>query len=587
MERRLAAVLAADVVGYSRLMGLDESATLEALKQRRQNILVPLLAEHRGRLVKLMGDGVLVEFSSAVSAVHCALELQKRMQEANANLAQDRQIHLRIGINLGDVMVEGSDLYGEVVNVAARLEALADPGGIVLSQPVVGDVRNKVEAIFEDLGDQELKNIALPVRVYRIAGVCATGLSQDGPKSASKPTVAVLPFANLSGDPEQSYFSDGIAEDLLTELSRFRQLFVIARNSSFQYRGQEIDVRRVARELGVRFVVEGSTRKSGNRLRVAVQLIDAVTGNHIWAERYDRELEDVFTVQDEITQAIVSSLAGRIEEADLRRAMHKTSNDLTAYDLLLRGKHRLVQGSQEDVLAAREIFDRVRDMEPDNALAYVALAETYFYEVLSGWSADAGQAAAKLFECAQTAAKLDNQESRAHLCLAWGYWRVKGNLELALSQIDQAIALNPNDLENYCLKSWMTTCSGRLEEGILCTTQAIRRGPNLPEECLHTRVMAEYLLGRFAEAVATFGRMVEPPASLYGWVAACYAELGRMSEAKGAAEEFRTKLRAMDICPSDDDLEGWHAFWTKSFPAQDPSRLDQLFAGLRKAGLPA
>jgi adenylate cyclase len=591
MERRLAAILAADVVGYSRLMEIDEAGTLDALNVRWRNILTPLLAEHHGRIVKLMGDGVLAEFASAVNAVLCAVDLQKRMDDANAGSAEDRRILLRIGINLGDVLVEGGDLYGDGVNIAARLEAMAEPRGVWLSQTVVNHVRNKIELQFEDLGQQTVKNIAQPVRVYRVAGLGER--SRDTPIAGggsdelqAKPSIAVLPFANLSGEAEQRYFSDGIGEDILTGLSRFRQLFVIARNSSFQYRDKDVDVRQVGRDLGVRFVVEGSVRKAGTRLRVAVQLIEAATGSHIWAERFDCELEDVFAVQDEITQTIVASIAGRVEDADRRRASRKSIGNLTAYDLLLRGKSRLEQGAQQDVLEARSLFQRCLELEPEYAEGYIHLAETYFYEAVSDWTADSVAAAERLFELAQIAARLDDQDSRVHLCLAWANWRVKGNFEIAEVQIGEAIALNPNDLNNYCFKGWLSTCAGKLEEGIWCSSQAIRRAPNLPVKCLHTQVMAQYLLGRFEQAIATFGRMLDPPAPLFGWIAACYANLDREVEARAAIAEFRARARVERAGSLDDDVEGWRNYWSKCFPAKEPASLERLFAGLRKAGLP-
>ena len=366
MERRLAAILAADVAGYSRLTERDEAGTLEALKYRRRNILAPLLTEHHGRIVRLMGDGVLVEFGSAVNAVKCAVDLQRQMDEANASVAEDRHILLRIGINLGDVIVEGGDLYGEGVNIAARLEAMAAPGGVYLSQTVVDHVRNKVEVQFEDLGERKVKNLDRPVRVYRVAGMAGgpAAPSASAAESPVGPSIAVLPFVNLSGDPEQNYFSDGITEDIISGLSKFRQLFVIARNSSFRYRDQ-MDVRQVAHELGVRFIVEGSVRKASTHVRVTVQLVEAATGSHLWAEKFDRELQDIFAVQDEITQSIVASIAGRIEEADRRRALRKGTTDLTAYDLLLRGKHCLAQGSQQHVLEARAMLERSLELDPE------------------------------------------------------------------------------------------------------------------------------------------------------------------------------------------------------------------------------
>src|SRR5215831_5374049 len=312
MERRLAAILAADVVGYSRMMAADEAGTFAALKARRKDVVAPLVAKHRGRIFKLMGDGVFVEFASAVSAVECALEIQRGIAAANDGLPAERQVHLRIGINLGDVMVDGGDLYGDGVNLAARLQETAAPGGICVSAKVQAEIARRPELAARDLGERTLKNIEGPVRVFSL-GTSAAPAKADAvaarPESA-KPAVAVLPFVNMSGEPEQEFFADGLTEDILTELSRFRDLFVISRNSSFRYKGQAVDVQRAAKELGVQYVLEGSVRKAGNRVRVTVQLIDAETDRHLWAERYDRDLADIFAIQDEVTSAIVATLAG-------------------------------------------------------------------------------------------------------------------------------------------------------------------------------------------------------------------------------------------------------------------------------------
>jgi adenylate cyclase len=336
VTRRLAAILALDVVGYGRLMEKDEAGTLAVLRDRRKTILDSLVTRHRGRIVKVMGDGALVEFASAVGAVECGVELQSRMTDANAGLPDDRAIVLRVGINLGEVMVEDGDLYGDGVNIAARLEAIAEPGGICVSSKVHDEVRGKLDLGFDDLGEIALKNMSKPVRVYRVAGRPHV-LVATPPAMSDKPAIAVLPFVNMSGDPEQQYFSDGITEDIITELSRFRSHTVIARNSSFQYRDKSADVRRIGRDLGAEYVVEGSVRRVGNHIRVTAQLIEAASGNHLWAERYDRELEDIFVVQDEIVRTIVGALPGRIMEAGARSAGRKRPENLAAYDYLLRG----------------------------------------------------------------------------------------------------------------------------------------------------------------------------------------------------------------------------------------------------------
>jgi TolB-like protein len=569
-------------------MGLDEAGTLAELKKRRREILEPLVREHRGRIVKVMGDGVLIEFGSAVHAVRCAIELQTRMASANAALPDERRMVLRIGINLCDAIVEGADLYGEGVNIAARLQALAEPGGISITGTAYDHVKSRVEARFEDLGLRTLKNLRDQIRVFRVTtdAVPSSGPTRPREPVQEKPSIAVLPFVNLSGDPEQVYFSDGITEDIITGLSHFRQLFVIARNSSFQYRDKAVDVRRVAGELGVRFIVEGSVRRAGNRLRVTAQLIDAASGSHLWAEHFDREVSEVFTVQDEITRTIVASLAGRVEDADRRRALRKSASDLSAYDLLLRGKHRLEHGSQQDVLEARAMFNRAIELDSDYEPAYIALAETYFYEAISDWTRSPEAATERLFELGHTAARLDDQDSRARLCLAFGYLQIKGDVDMAKVQIDDAIALNPNDLDNYCLKGFLSTYMGELEEGIWCTTEAIRRAPNMPEKCLHSRVMAEYLLGHYEDAIATFRRMSSPPVDLWGWIAACYAELGRGREAHSAALQFCKGTGVEHASLSGSDADVWRIYWRRRFPAKNPADLERLFAGLRKAGLP-
>ena len=372
VQRRLAAILAADVVGYSRLMEADEQGTLEVLKARRRDILAPLIARYRGRLVKVMGDGVLVEFASAVDAVQCAVDLQYGTAEANDRLPDSRRVILRIGINLGDIIVDGSDLYGDGVNVAARLEALGEPGDICVSGSVYDQVKRKMETGFDDLGQKSLKNIAEPVRVYRVRHL-AIADRKDGETEPlplpSKPSIAVLPFTNMSGDAEQDVFTDGLTEDLITDLSRNASLFVIARHSTFAYKGKSIDIRLIARDLGVRYLLEGSARRAAGRVRINVQLIDAVGGNHLWADRFDRDLEDIFAVQDEVTAKIVEALIGRL----VTQPPRNRPNSMEAYDLCVRGR-TLIGISPEASRESRLLLQRAITLDPDYAEAHRLLA---------------------------------------------------------------------------------------------------------------------------------------------------------------------------------------------------------------------
>ena len=367
MERRLAAILAADVAGYTALMGADEAGTLGRLTDLRREFLEPLIADHHGRIVKLMGDGLLVEFTSVVDAVLCALAWQKGVDD------RDKGLQFRIGVNLGDVIVEGDDIHGDGVNIAARLEGLAEPGGTCLSGDAFRQVRGKVEAQFEDLGERDLKNVAEPVRVYRIAGeqpsTIATSPTTKLPSLPDKPSIAVLPFVNMSEDPEQEIFSDGITEDIITELSRFRSLFVIARNSSFSYKGQSPKVQDVGRELGVKYVVEGSVRKAGNRVRITAQVVDATSGNHLWAERYDREPADIFALQDEITQTIVGAVEPELSAAEREQAVRTPPESLDAWETYQRGLWYLWGLTKDGLAEAQHLLRRAQELDPGFATA--------------------------------------------------------------------------------------------------------------------------------------------------------------------------------------------------------------------------
>ncbi len=370
VQRRLAAILAADVVGYSRLTGVDEEGTIARLRALRRELIDPAIDTHRGRIVKTTGDGILIEFASVVDAVRCAVEVQREITTRNTDVRADQRIEFRVGIHIGDVVVDGDDLLGDGVNVAARLEGIAEPGAICLSRAAYEQVHGKLDLVAEDMGEQRLKNIARPMRAYRV--LLDKGLHKPGPALPlpDKPSIAVLAFANMSGDPEQEYFSDGLAEDIITSLSHSRSLFVIARNSSFTYKGRAVDVKQIARELGVRYVLEGSVRRGGNRVRVTAQLIDAETGNHIWAERYDRDFADVFAVQDEITQAVAIAIEPTVAEMERQRAVRKPPENLGAWEAYQRGLWHMSRISSEENETAKHFFRRAIECDPNFAAAY-------------------------------------------------------------------------------------------------------------------------------------------------------------------------------------------------------------------------
>jgi TolB-like protein len=421
-QRRLAAILAADVVGYSRLMEQDEVGTLTALKFRRKEILEPLVAEHQGRVFKVTGDGVLVEFASAVNAVQCAVDLQRGMAAANDGQPADRHIVLRVGVNLGDVIVEGNDLYGDGVNIAARLEAIAEPSGIIVSGTAHDHVGTKVKVGFEDLGTQTLKNIAQPVRAYRVSATPAVPVSAPKPLS-DKPCIAILPFTNMSGDPEQEYFSDGLTEDIITELSRFTHLLVAARNSTFTFKGRAVDVKEVGQKLGARYVVEGSVRKAGNRLRVTAQLLESTTGNHLWAERYDRDLQDIFTVQDELVRAISGAIPGHVDRYALENLRRKPPENLTAYDCERRGRWALTHWN-EGLQVALQWFKKAVEADPNYAMAHAGIALTYAYLIpASGLPEGTTIALAKPH--AQRATVLDDHNPTVHAYAGLAYTELR------------------------------------------------------------------------------------------------------------------------------------------------------------------
>ena len=443
-QRRLAAILAADVVGYSRLMQSDEAGTLAALKARRTEVLQPIVSRHRGRIVKLMGDGVLVEFASAVDAVECAVQLQVAMEAANAGLSQDRQIVLRVGVNLGDVMVEGSDLYGDGVNIASRLEALADPGSVFLSETVCNHVKGKVHVGFEDLGELTLKNMAEPVRVYKVAGPAAERAAPHKSDQPSKVSIVVLPFTNISGDPEQEYFSDGISEDIITDLSKISALSVVSRNSAFMYKGKHIDLPKVSRELKVSHVLEGSVRKAAGRVRVNAQLIDGVSNEHVWAERYDRDLNDIFALQDEISEAIVKALRLKLLPKEKMAIERRGTNNLDAYELYLIARQYYATcnyGNRQGHEAIIRLCRSATAIDPNYARAWALMAIEQMNLRFSGGTV--GQSG---LEAAERALALDKNLAEAHAARAWALTE-SGRYDEASDEIEAAIRLDPDSYE--------------------------------------------------------------------------------------------------------------------------------------------
>ena len=569
--------MAADVVGYSRLMEQDEAGTLERLRAHRKELFEPEIERYHGRIFKLLGDGLLAEFGSAVDAVECAVALQNGTAQANAGSPTDKRTALRVGINLGDVVVEDSDLYGDGVNLAARLQELAEPGGICVSAKVREEVGRKVEIGFEDFGERQLKNIAKPVRVYMIRPALPAANAQPL-ALPDKPSIAVLPFDNLSGDPEQQYFSDGIAEDVITDLSKVSGLFVIARNSSFTYRGKAVKVQEVSRELGVRYVLEGSVRKAGNRVRIAAQLIDGTTGGHLWAERYDRDLTDIFAVQDEVTREIVSALAVKLTQREQRRIARRGTDNLEAYDYYLRGRQLQLQRTKEANAEARPLLERAIELDPQFARAHSVLAGVHGLDYVNRWRDPPEDSRHRAHELAQRAVALDDDDPYAHVVLGLNYSALRQH-DRAMAEARRALALDPNFAWAYSLLGQVLYYSGRPQDAIEPLKAAIRLDPNDQDPFLHYLAMAYYGVGRYEDAAAALKRRIirKPDTDMSRvLLAACYGHLGRMEEAQAQWREV------MRINP-DYSLEHRR----RVLPYKDPADFERIADGLRKAGLPA
>ncbi len=538
VERRLAAILAADVAGYSRLMGADEEGTLARLNAHRREFLEPTVAEHNGRVVKRTGDGILIEFSSAVDATRCAIHTQRGMAQRNTDVPADQRIEIRIGIHVGDVIIEEGDIFGDGVNIAARLESIAEPGGICISDDTFRQVRGKVDAVFEDTGDQQLKNIEQPVRVYRVQLDGTKAKSGKTLASSDLPSIAVLPFQNMSADPAQEYFVDGIVEDIITGLSRTKWLFVLARNSSFAYKGRTVDVKQAGRELGVRYVLEGSLRRAGDRVRITCQLIETASGTHVWAERYDRPLGDIFALQDEITLSVVGAMEPSLRQAEIARAKRKRPENLDAYDLYLRALPHAQIAMPGDSEKALEWLHRSLALEPDYAAAHALAAWCYEQRYLRGGMHEADKTAGLNHARAALRAGADDPTTLATAGFVIGL--VEHDYQTAMNAIDHALALNGSSTLALGLGATILAHDGQIARAIEFGERALRLSPHelMAYLSLTALGIAHLAAGRFEEAAAACNKACQSnPHFSFPVVlqTAALSGLGRVNEAKALA----------------------------------------------------
>jgi adenylate cyclase len=581
LERRLAAILAADVVGYSRLMEADEAGTLARLKTIRLELIDPAIAKCKGRIIKTTGDGMLVEFQSVLEAVRCAADFQQRMARRNSDVPPSRRLVYRIGINLGDVIVEESDIFGDGVNVAARLETMADPGGICISAAVRDQVGDRLDLVYEDLGEQQFKNISRSIRTYRI--VLESSASEgtfDAPaeKSAvhadgSKPSIAILPFVNMSGDSEQEFFADGLTEDIITELSRFRELLVISRNAVFVHKGRPIKAQDVAREFGVEYVVEGSVRKAADRVRVTVQLIDGQTETHVWAERYDRKLEDIFAIQDEVTSAIAATLFGRVEAARHDRARKRTEN-MAAYEYVLAGKVLHHRSNREANAEALQMLNRAIELDPNYAHAHAWKACVTGQAWLNEWSDDPEESQRIIAEELRIALSLDDNDADVHRILAALSLNFN-EFDKATYHQDRALSLNPNSDLIVVQQGELLTWLGRPAEGAEWIRRAMRLNPYHPQRFWSHLGRAQYTGRLYPDAIQSFSKLTTPDHTHHAFLAASSAQLGNRTAAAAHAREVLQRQPAFTA-----------ERFLKTLHYRHKSDNEHLREGLVKAGLP-
>jgi adenylate cyclase len=547
--RRLAAILAADVAGYSRLIGADEEGTLNRLRAIRTDVIDSKIRKHRGRIVRTTGDGLLVEFTSVVDALRCAAEIQNAMAEGNTGIGAEERIEFRIGINVGDIVVEDGDIFGDGVNVAARLEGLAEPGGICVSARVQEDAAGKLDLSFEDLGEQSLKNIARPIRVHRVC----LGLDRNRtppPVEAAlllalpdKPSIAVLPFENMSGDPEQDYFADGMVEEIITALSRIRWLFVIARNSSFPYKGRSVDVKQVGRELGVRYILEGSVRNVGQRVRITGQLIDALTGAHLWADRFDGSLENIFELQDKVAASVAGVIEPALEAAEIGHSVSRPTRALAAYDLYLRSLPKAYSWDRARIKQAIDLLEKASEKDPNYGPALALSAYCHRQLDLSGWADDLETNRHKSLDLARKAVRVapDDPGVLGHVAFVLGYFGE--DIDSAIGMIDRCLALNPSFARGWMFSGFLRLYAGQCDRAIEHLEISLRLNPR-DQRALHLSGIgiALFLNRRFGEAMEKLlAALQEFPgyATPYRFIAACYAQMGRLDDARDMVQRLR------------------------------------------------
>jgi TolB-like protein/class 3 adenylate cyclase len=582
VERRLAAILAADVAGYSRLIGADEEGTLARLKAHRREVIDPKIGEHNGRIVKTTGDGLLVEFGSVIDALRCATEIQTGMAEHKTVSPSDRQIEFRIGIHQGDMVVEDGDIFGDGVNVAARLEGLAEPGGICVSARVQEDAAGRLDLAFEDMGEQALKNIARPVRAYRVVTAAGSPPTRvrSGPPLPDKPSIAVLPFANLSGDPDQEYFADGMVEEIITALSRIRWLFVIARNSSFTYKGQAVDVKQVGRELGVRYVLEGSVRKGGNRVRITAQLIDATNGAHIWADRFDGAFDDIFELQDEVASSVAGVIEPALQAAEIERARRKRPDSLDAYDLYLRALAELRRPTAEASIRALTLLRQAIAIDPGYAAAMAEAAFCFQRRQIYQWATDEEAEVTEGTNLARAAIATARDDARVLTTASFALWNLNADAEAAVRTLDRAVEINPNLAIAWGYSGLVRAYAGDSEVAIECCARAMRLSPLDPSRWifLFGTGIAHLTERRLDDALVWLHRACEErpnfPA-LLAFLTSTLAHLGRSEEARAMLQHLLAEFPLRTVL-----LRRAPAFFKKAAVWQF------ILDGLRLAGLP-